>query len=81
MLQVIYTCGTCLVKDRKVTIRHRKENEDVRDWMDDVVMTIARDHSRTSRHCHSRKMELVKIPYEKSGLGYVPVEIEKEGAD
>lgn len=56
MLQVIYTCGTCLVKDRKVTIRHRKENEDVRDWMDDVVMTIARDHSRTSRHCHSRKM-------------------------
>lgn len=74
MLQVLYKCGLCDLPERRVTVPHRKENEDIRGWMDELTMRLIRDHFDQRPLCKGRQFEYVKIPVtdDETGIGMVP---------
>lgn len=61
-LEIIYKCRECMTQERKLNVRSRAGNEDVRTWMDSCVNAISRDHASQSPHCTSQTMEYLKIP-------------------
>jgi hypothetical protein len=71
ILQVFYTCEQCGASDRKLTVPHRKEGEDIRGWMDQVIARIANDHRIQSPFCKAATMTNAKIPLEEDkGIGH-----------
>lgn len=71
ILQVMYTCKTCNVVDEKLTVPHRKDGEDIKDWVNEVGRRIYHDHWSKHPGCNTR-LDL-KIPIETDkGIGMVP---------
>lgn len=60
-IDVIYTCGTCNVRDKRVSVKART-TEDVKTWMDATVRILMRDHALCSPFCRAREFATVKIP-------------------
>jgi hypothetical protein len=60
-VKVQYTCFTCALTDRTVSVREREPSEDVVAWVEFVRREVARDHLRVSPRCVSRHCDL-KIP-------------------
>jgi hypothetical protein len=71
ILQVLYTCHGCGLKDVPVTVAHRKQGEDIASWVGTyVVQRVADDHLARSPKCLERKCDL-KIPLlDNRGIGY-----------
>lgn len=70
ILQVLYTCHGCGIKDRKVTVRHRMSGEDILRWMKDVQTRVGSDHALQSPNCHKGVADL-KIPVSDTNhIGY-----------
>jgi len=62
VIQVLYTCDGCNLKDAKVAVPART-TEDVVTWTQKIMaQAIADDHFRRSPHCYSKTMATVKIP-------------------
>lgn len=73
MIQVLYTCDACGIRDRPVTVAHRKEGEGLLPWMDDVAQRVGMDHRTRSPHCTAAKVTNVKIPmHSEKGVGMNP---------
>ena len=63
MIRILYTCGACGLEDVGLDIRERGENEDVIQWMNDVVKpALGEDHRRRSPYCLASTLDAVKIP-------------------
>jgi hypothetical protein len=68
VVEVFYTCKGCGLVDVPVTVAHRKEGEDVVDWMHHVQIRVYVDHAAKMSLCTS--LVDVKIPVEDDkGLG------------
>jgi len=77
MIQVKYSCRNCGIDDATVTIAHRKDNEDIKTWMNETARYIYIDHYKRSPNCTS--LVDVKIPLPRDvpenegvGIGMVP---------
>lgn len=70
-IQIIYTCGTCSVADRKVALMERGETETIDEFMTRLTQRVSSDHIRQSPRCMARTMQFVKIPLadESKGIG------------
>jgi hypothetical protein len=68
LIKVIYTCGTCGVKDREVIVPEREENQDVLKYVNSVAECIGADHASVSPNCRANKIKEVKIPVSKDGV-------------
>jgi C4-type Zn-finger protein len=74
ILQVLYTCHGCGLKDAPVTVAHRKQGEDIALWVEKVAQWVANDHLARSPKCTARKCDLkIPLPAEE-GIGYAAKE-------
>jgi hypothetical protein len=72
ILQVLYSCHGCGLKDVAVTVAHRKQGENITTWVDKVRLWVSNDHTVRSPKCTERKCDL-KIPMQDGeGIGFVP---------
>ena len=75
VIQLKYSCKTCGITKRTVSVRARRKSEDVREWMDEAVGKIAQDHFERSPHCMAKKIDEMWIPLvegdEEKGIGEV----------
>lgn len=63
MIEVLYTCDTCGIKDAKVPVQERGESEDIKHWIEAVMaVAISQDHQHKSPFCQATSMTQVKIP-------------------
>ncbi len=70
MIQVLYTCDKCGIKDAPVTVAHRKEGENILVWMKHVQQRLADDHLRRSPNCRITEFTNAKIPLQDDkGIG------------
>lgn len=67
MIEVLYTCDACGVKDAKVSVRERGKKEEISKWMKLVVIAVGKDHSYKSPLCRVGTLTNVKIPIGVSG--------------
>lgn len=58
-LKVLYTCQACGIVKRPVTVRCRRETEDLMAWMGLVQRRVGDDHRSQSPTCHSSKCDLM----------------------
>lgn len=70
-LGVIYKCA-CMAREETVDVRERRPDEDVVDWVRDIVgEALAIDHAQRSPLCWRTVTEYAKIPYEDgAGIGF-----------
>lgn len=61
-LTVLYTCDSCGVSDRGVSVAAREADEDVVAWVGQVAVLVGRDHARVSPDCHVETLTNLKIP-------------------
>lgn len=75
MLEVLYTCHLCGLKDQPVKIPYRSPTEDIRVWMDHLTQRLGLDHATRSPGCDPEQLHDVKIPM-PAGTQYIggPVE-------
>ena len=60
---VRYTCNACGIDDVKVLVRARREDEDIKEWVENVMSWAIIDHHKIfSPKCRARTMANVKIP-------------------
>jgi len=78
-LQVLYTCEPCGLKDVRVTVRHRKQGEDIRTWMEEVSRRVGNDHASRSPNCHPKTLSNLKIPLEGDGSSGIGVATPDDG--
>jgi hypothetical protein len=74
-LVVLYSCGLCGTKDRPVATRWREPGEDVRPFMEYVILTVGQDHMASSPRCSATKLTDLKVPIPPGteGIGERPV--------
>lgn len=60
-IELLYTCGTCTVIDRPLTVPVRGE-EDVKAWMDATIKLLVIDHQKQTPGCTATSFKMVKIP-------------------
>jgi len=76
LLQVEYSChgcgaGTPPEQRIKVTVRHRREGQDIVEWLNDCARLVAMDHGRRSPLCPSKVFDLmIPMPDDKKGIGF-----------
>jgi len=73
LLQVEYTCHGCGVGEgdggrAKVTVRHRRENQDIVDWVNECARLVSINHHERSPDCRAAKCDLM-IPVTKDAEG------------
>jgi hypothetical protein len=61
MIEVMYSCTECGLKDRAVWVNERGQ-EDVCDWLDLCIRAIAGDHHAVSPRCFPEQLHDLKIP-------------------
>jgi hypothetical protein len=76
VLQVLYSCEACHVDKAKLTVAHRKENEDIKAYVEELSRRCYHDHWAKFPLCKSRvgaaKIDLM-IPLQgDAGIGMVP---------
>ncbi len=73
ILQVLYSCHACGIERRPVTVPHRKENEDIVHWVNEVVgYRVKDDHAIKSPHCRAQVCDLmIPIPDRDKPIGSV----------
>lgn len=71
-VEVRYTCHRCAAKERMLEVRARREDEDVVEWVQGVVMTaVAYDHG--AFNCDSTKVDLkIHLPKDAEYIGQAP---------
>lgn len=57
-----YTCVQCFLVDAELEVVARKEEQDIRNWMDYVVRQVGNDHRLRSPSCMADKITHLKIP-------------------
>jgi hypothetical protein len=68
MIEVLYTCDDCGVKNAKVSVRDRGVTEDVSSWVEGAMaVVISQDHRQKSPLCSATHMTQVKIPLAPHG--------------
>lgn len=71
MIPVEYTCHECGIKWKTVNIPERPKDQDVVDWVQNVVMRrITSDHMFTSPRCKEIRVD-VKIPLATKKGAYI----------
>lgn len=70
VIQVIYTCDPCGIKDRYVSVPARGD-EDVLQWTEMMTQYIANDHTRMSPNCRATTITQVKVPLLTDKIGGV----------
>lgn len=70
-LTVQYTCSMCGVRDRELLCRYRRNDEDVIEWMRQVVIeAVGDDHATISPECEVEEITSVKIPFQAGADGF-----------
>ncbi len=74
LITVMYSCKACGLKDRKVIVPERGENQDVVDYMNGTVTEcIMDDHARKSPGCNPESLQDLMVPFsETKGIGFEP---------
>ncbi len=67
-IQVRYSCAMCGITDRLITVKARGD-EDVKEWMDQTINSIAKDHAAKSPLCMSDRISNLKIPFDSKTPG------------
>lgn len=62
MINVLYTCDACGIKDAEVEVRDRGKSEDIAAWMRDLTVALGRDHAQKSPFCRATTLTNAKIP-------------------
>ncbi len=60
-IRVKYSCDQCGLRRVEVDVPART-TEDVRDWTDQTVRLVMRDHDRRSPRCHPKELSQLMIP-------------------
>lgn len=74
MYEVIYKCR-CMATERTLNVRNREPDEDITDYMEDVVRReITDDHRMQSPICMAPALEYAKLPMPENapGVGMKP---------
>jgi len=61
-LAVLYTCEACGTLDRAVTVRERRPESDVVDWVQYVAVACGNDHKQRCSYCKAERLTELKIP-------------------
>lgn len=71
MIEVLYSCHSCGIKERKVKIRLRYLNEDVLVWMKHVIECVSIDHRSVAPICFAKTLDnlYIPLPPQDSDLG------------
>ncbi len=64
LIEVLYDCRGCGLRDQPLAVRERRGDEDVVVWMDFVTAAISDDHACVSPFCRAGVFDL-KIPLPK----------------
>lgn len=73
-IKLLYKCS-CIASERVVEVRNKASDEDVVEWMEDLVTpAVSADHSKRSPHCRAFALEYLKIPVPENapGIGEAP---------
>jgi hypothetical protein len=71
LINVKYSCKLCGIIKRNVIIPERLENQDIKDYLENVVMiSLAEDHQHVSPNCRPTHFQDLMIPYTDKGAGY-----------
>lgn len=63
MIDILYSCHKCGIKDRLVKIPQRHNDEDIVHWLSEITARIiSEDHLHQSPYCHITKIDELKIP-------------------
>lgn len=63
MMEILYSCHPCRIRNAKVLVRDREPNEDVIQWMEkQVIVEIGKHHHNNCPWCRATHMSEVKIP-------------------
>lgn len=62
-IRCFYSCEGCGSRDVAVDVPERASDDmDVREWMEDAVRRILRDHRVRNPFCRAKAMQEIKIP-------------------
>jgi hypothetical protein len=61
-INVQYTCDTCGSADIPVSVPERADKQDVKEWLDETVLVVARAHRQRSPDCTAKTLSKLKIP-------------------
>lgn len=61
MIEILIKCK-CMIREVRIDVPNRRQNEDVTMWMQNVVIPeVSRAHQYLSPFCKSKTMEYIKI--------------------
>jgi hypothetical protein len=67
-LVVEFTCARCELTRKKVEVRFRRPDEDIREWMEYVGGVVSRCHAAARPHCRAKAIKEMRIPFTKGQL-------------
>lgn len=71
---VRYSCTLCALIDASLTVQARTSEEDIKQWMDKLIVQLSDDHRRRSPGCHPKQLHNVKIPMDGAAwIGGPPI--------
>lgn len=59
-----YSCDLCGLTRVPVPVVARGETQTLEAWMQQLTLTLARDHRQRSPHCHPQDLKEVMIPFD-----------------
>jgi hypothetical protein len=81
MITVLFTCHKCGIQRVRVPVKERTPGQDIKEWMDSVMVECGKVHKRISGRCDSRHLDLAIPVPDKGPVGESAPEIKEPLSD